>query len=60
MLAPCIWKSMLDALAALYSLGYPIRWSGVYPTPGSCVSLPAYPWQKQRCWMEPGRALSRY
>jgi myxalamid-type polyketide synthase MxaE and MxaD len=45
---------MLRSLGALYSSGYPVDWSRIYPDRGACVRLPSYPWQRQRCWMESG------
>jgi acyl transferase domain-containing protein len=44
---------MLGSLGALYTLGYPIDWRRLYPQAGHCVPLPSYPWQRERCWMEP-------
>jgi acyl transferase domain-containing protein/acyl carrier protein len=44
---------MLGSLGALYTLGYPVDWSRIYPNAGRCVPLPLYPWQRERCWMEP-------
>ncbi|HXE05850.1 MAG TPA: beta-ketoacyl synthase N-terminal-like domain-containing protein, partial [Bryobacteraceae bacterium] len=46
-------KSMLTSLGALYVDGQPISWSAVYPKPGLPVALPAYPYQKQRFWIQP-------
>ena len=46
--------AMLRSLGVLYSSGYPVDWSRIYPERGECVSLPSYPWQRQRCWLEPG------
>lgn len=43
---------MLGSLGALYTLGYPVDWSRIYPAGGRCVRLPAYPWQRERCWLE--------
>jgi acyl transferase domain-containing protein/acyl carrier protein len=43
---------MLRSLGALYSSGYPIDWSRNYSKGGTCVRLPTYPWQRQRCWLE--------
>ena len=37
----------------LYTLGYPIDWSRIYPEGGRSVQLPSYPWQRERCWMDP-------
>ncbi|MGC2163614.1 MAG: beta-ketoacyl synthase N-terminal-like domain-containing protein, partial [Silvibacterium sp.] len=44
---------LLGSLGALYTLGYPVDWSLIYPTSGRCVGLPLYPWQRERCWLEP-------
>lgn len=44
---------LLGSLGGLYSLGYPIDWNRIYPTSGRCVRLPFYPWQRERCWLEP-------
>ena len=46
-------KVLPGSLGALYTLGYPIEWSRIYPTGGRCVQLPSYPWQRERCWMDP-------
>jgi acyl transferase domain-containing protein/acyl carrier protein len=43
---------MLGSLGTLYTLGYPVDWSRIYPAGGRCVRLPAYPWQRERCWLE--------
>jgi acyl transferase domain-containing protein/acyl carrier protein len=43
---------MLGSLGALYTLGYPVDWSRIYPAGGRCVRLPVYPWQRERCWLE--------
>jgi acyl transferase domain-containing protein/acyl carrier protein len=43
---------MLHALAQLYCVGQPVNWSHFFPGGGRCVSLPAYPWQRQRYWVE--------
>jgi len=42
---------MLTALGMLFARGWPVDWTGLYPT-GRVVSLPSYPWQRQRCWLE--------
>jgi myxalamid-type polyketide synthase MxaE and MxaD len=44
---------LLGSLGALYTLGYPIDWNRIYPAGGRCVRLPFYPWQRERCWLEP-------
>ncbi|MCB0208345.1 MAG: acyltransferase domain-containing protein [Anaerolineae bacterium] len=45
-------RTMLNAMGTLYSVGYPIEWSRLYPDGGQCVPLPAYPWQRERYWLE--------
>ena len=45
-------ESLLRSLGRLYMLGFGIRWSGLYPSKGRCVSLPPYPWQRQPSWIE--------
>jgi myxalamid-type polyketide synthase MxaE and MxaD len=47
---------LLGSLGALYTLGYPVDWNLIYPTGGRCVRLPFYPWQRERCWLEPSAA----
>jgi acyl transferase domain-containing protein len=44
--------AMLSALGALYTRGYPVSWAP-HAAGGRCVSLPAYPWQRERYWIEP-------
>lgn len=43
---------MLASLGVLYTLGHPVDWSKLYPSGGCCVSLPSYPWQRERFWLE--------
>jgi acyl transferase domain-containing protein/acyl carrier protein len=44
--------TMLQALIALYTLGYPIDWPALFPLGGRCLRLPAYPWKHRRYWQE--------
>ncbi|HEX7843259.1 MAG TPA: SDR family NAD(P)-dependent oxidoreductase, partial [Kofleriaceae bacterium] len=44
--------SLLAALGGLYAHGYPVDWSRLYASPGRVVSLPSYPWQRERFWVE--------
>ena len=44
---------LLGSFGALYTLGYPVDWNVIYPSGGRCVGLPCYPWQRERCWLEP-------
>lgn len=46
-------RVLAGSMGALYSLGYPIDWSRIYPKPGRSVQLPSYPWDRERCWMDP-------
>ena len=43
--------ALLDSLSALYTLGHDVAWSTLFPR-GRHVALPAYPWQRERCWFE--------
>ncbi|MDB4896587.1 MAG: eryA, partial [Firmicutes bacterium] len=40
----------LAAVGVQYTLGFAVDWQLLYPTGGSHVALPAYPWQRQRYW----------
>ncbi len=42
----------LGSLGALYAAGYPVDWTRLHPSGGRCVPLPAYPWQRERFWLE--------
>ncbi len=50
-------ETLQRATAALHCGGYPIDWSAVTPG-GKCVTLPVYPWQHARYWVQPARAAS--
>jgi phthiocerol/phenolphthiocerol synthesis type-I polyketide synthase C len=43
--------TMLSALGQLYSHGYDVDWTCLYPT-GNVMSLPQYPWQREHFWYE--------
>lgn len=43
---------LLGSLGALYCQGYPVDWRRRYPAGGRTVSLPTYPWQRERFWLE--------
>lgn len=51
-------RNMMRALGALYTHGRDIDWATLYPT-GHVVSTPAYPWQRERLWFDPGPQASR-
>jgi amino acid adenylation domain-containing protein len=44
--------AMLEPLAVLYTRGAPINWSALSGSTGTCVSLPTFPWQRERLWSE--------
>jgi acyl transferase domain-containing protein len=44
--------TLLAALGQLYTLGYPVDWQRLHPEGGRVLSLPTYPWQRERCWQE--------
>ena len=43
--------TMLASVGALYVQGYSVAWEKVNPAEGQVVSLPAYPWQRERYWL---------
>jgi NADPH:quinone reductase-like Zn-dependent oxidoreductase/NAD(P)-dependent dehydrogenase (short-subunit alcohol dehydrogenase family)/SAM-dependent methyltransferase/acyl carrier protein len=43
---------MLAALGRLYTTGLEIDWQRFHPHAGRLVSLPTYPWQRERFWRE--------
>lgn len=45
-------EKTLEALALLYSHGYPLLWSACYDQTYHCVSLPTFPWQREKLWLE--------
>src|SRR5579872_1010219 len=50
---------LLQSLAALYAHGYDVNWPKFYAGSGKCVSLPTYPWQRERFWLEPAQEKER-
>ncbi len=53
------WQQMVTSLAALYERGIDINWSNFYHhAPQQQVTLPTYPFQRQRYWLDPKRAAS--
>ena len=50
------WESMLSSLAQLYVWGYKINWQGFEKGyQNHQVSLPTYPFQRQRYWFSPAK-----
>ncbi|WP_437917387.1 SDR family NAD(P)-dependent oxidoreductase [Sorangium sp. So ce302] len=48
--------NMLSALAKLYAHGHAVDFGRLYPEGGRVVALPAYPWQRERYWIETARS----
>ena len=47
-----------EALASLYLAGVTIDWRAVHAAaPARLVDLPAYPFQRERCWFTPAQAV---
>jgi malonyl CoA-acyl carrier protein transacylase len=47
------WQQLISSLASLYTAGITIDWSGVHrDNPGKKVTLPNYPFQRERYWIE--------
>src|SRR5207237_1809753 len=44
--------SMLGSLGRLYTMGLDVDWDRFNPQGGRLVSLPTYPWQRERFWRE--------
>jgi len=42
--------TILEGIGQLYAAGYPVDWSQLYPEGGETLSLPTYPWQRERFW----------
>ncbi|RKH41078.1 SDR family NAD(P)-dependent oxidoreductase, partial [Corallococcus llansteffanensis] len=49
-------RVLLASLGRAWLSGAPISWDAVHPTPPRRVLLPTYPYERQRFWVEPGRA----
>nr|QVV57684.1 beta-ketoacyl synthase [Myxococcales bacterium] len=42
---------LVDSLGALHVHGHELAWDKLYPRSGRCVTLPPYPWQRERYWL---------
>ena len=45
--------TLLSSLSNLYNLKFTVDWKQLYPSECQVVSLPSYPWQRERYWFEP-------
>ena len=50
---------MLASLGQLHVRGCPVAWERLFPDGGACVSLPLYPWQRERYWLDAPPAAGR-
>jgi NADPH:quinone reductase-like Zn-dependent oxidoreductase/NAD(P)-dependent dehydrogenase (short-subunit alcohol dehydrogenase family)/acyl carrier protein len=50
---------MLETLGALWTAGYPLDWSRLYPVGRVVASAPTYPFQRERYWMDLPKAAGR-
>jgi NADPH:quinone reductase-like Zn-dependent oxidoreductase/acyl transferase domain-containing protein/acyl carrier protein len=51
-------SALLESLARLYAWGQAVVWNQVYPVARQIVTVPSYPWQHERFWLDrhsPGR-----
>lgn len=43
---------LVHSLGVLHCAGYPVSWKAIYSDAAPAVALPAYPYQKQRYWLD--------
>ncbi len=48
-------RSLFESLSTLYHLGFNPNWTSIHRQRGTVVSLPNYPWQRERFWVESPR-----
>jgi acyl transferase domain-containing protein/acyl carrier protein len=47
------WETLLDSASTLYTHGIELEWSGLHPASrGKRITLPTYPFQRSRFWLE--------
>lgn len=52
-------RALLDCVARLYCRGANPNWAALQPTSARRISLPSYPWQRQRYWQNPPTVVHR-
>lgn len=52
-------ETMLQAAAVLYGAGVAMNWEVLQGGPAEVIDLPAYPWQRQRYWIDTQATTSR-
>ena len=54
----CERTQLLTAVGGLFTCGVPLDWAGLDAgRPRRSLSLPTYPFERQRCWLETGAAV---
>ena len=43
---------LLRSLGELHTLGHAVNLAALHPAGARCVSLPSYPWQRERLWLD--------
>ncbi len=51
-------RAVLGELGRLHTAGFPVDWTRLHG-PAPMVPLPAYPWQRERCWLDDGPVRRR-
>lgn len=51
-------RALLLSAGDLYVHGVTPNWQAIYPEPGNVVSLPHYPWQRERFWFDQIEAVA--
>lgn len=55
------WEVTVEGLAEMYVAGADINWAEVWKgTRANYVRLPAYPWQRERYWIEPRQRVNQH
>ncbi|QSQ15452.1 type I polyketide synthase [Myxococcus landrumensis] len=49
-------ERLLATLGALYTVGHSVDWARLHPEGGRVVTVPAYPWQRERFWLDASTA----
>jgi len=45
-------RAISGSLGELYTLGFPIEWKRLYSESERFISLPSYPWHRERFWLD--------
>lgn len=53
------WAQLLAAVGGLYANGVNLDWRGLHGSRPRTASLPAYPFQRERCWPDAGTTAAK-